>query len=60
MADPVLDLAAVAGGPADALVDRRVLAAVEERPDEVDADGDDEQRVQGDAVRVEADRAVLL
>ena len=55
----MLDVAALAGRPVDALVDGAVLAPVEERPDEVDSDGDDEDRVHGDAVCVEADSAVL-
>lgn len=60
VAEPVLDVLGLARRVADALVDRRVLAAVEERPDEVDADGDDEQRVHRHAVRVEAHGAVPL
>ena len=57
--DPVLDVVQLAVGRARALVDRLVVAAVPERPHEVDADGDDHEGVDGDGVGVEADRAVL-
>ena len=59
MAEPVLDITALASGAADTLVDGGVLAAVEERPDEVDTNSDDEDRVDGDAVCVEANGTVL-
>ena len=54
----MLELLVVARGGADTLVDRRILAAVEERPHKVDADGDDDQRVDRDGVGVETDCAV--
>ena len=59
VAEPVLDIPSVTRRVAGALVDSAVLTAVEERPDKVDADGDDQQRVDSHCVCVEADAAVL-
>lgn len=60
LADPFLDAAELAVGAVDTLVDALVFTPVEERPDEVDTGGDDEERVEGDVVGVEADAAVSL
>lgn len=57
VAEPVFELAVVARSAADTLRNRAVLAAVEERPDEVDTDGDDQECVCRHGVGVKADRA---
>ena len=59
MAEPVLDLGSLVGRVARALADGVVLPPVEERPDEVDTDSDDEDRVHSHCVCVEARGAVL-
>ena len=53
----MLHLAHLSVRAARALVHIGLAALVEQRPDEVDADADDDQRVQGHGVRVELDPA---
>lgn len=59
VAEPVLDVTALASRSANTLVNCTVLTAVEESPNKVNADGDNDNGVDGDTVRVEANSTVL-